>query len=337
MFDGFTKKYSVGIDVSDTGVKMIALAHQGKRIVVTGFAQGAFPKNVHCDGKMVDAPACSNVLATAWKTIKRTIPKTLVTTTASLSDAHTQMALVQIPAALITKERILEEAGKHIPVHPDTTIASWHVIAKQEEAATVFVMTVARDTSDTLASALEAAECFPGAIESEAIALSRLFGTNEPRVIIDLGASRTLFILTHYDIPLYTLSLPLTGHMLTEAIAKILRLTIPEAEATKIRCGFDETECQGALREIIKTHLHDTVQRITMGLDEIAAKEKPLPKNIVLVGGGAHLKKIDAMLTKELGLPVTLGTMWGTVSKPNNFPEHALAWAVALGLALREL
>ncbi len=337
MFDGLTKKYSVGIDVSDTGVKMVALVRQGKRITVASFAEGAFPKDVHCDGKMLDPSACGNALATVWKTIKQAIPKTLVTTTASLSDAHTQMALVQIPTALVTKERVLEEAGKHIPLHLDTTIASWQVIDTHEGVATIFVMTVARDTSDALAGALEAAECFPSAIESEAIALARLFDAHEPRVIIDLGASRTLFLLAHHDVPLFTISLPLTGHMLTEAIAKTLRLPLPEAEATKIRCGFDETACSGALREIIETHLRETVERITIGLDEIASKEKPLPKDIALVGGGAHLKKIDAMLTKELGIPVAEGNMWSVVPKPKNFPEHALAWAVALGLALREL
>ncbi|MDO8581287.1 MAG: pilus assembly protein PilM [bacterium] len=334
---GLTKKYSVGIDISDTGVKMIALARQGKQYTVVGFAEGTFGAEAHCDGKMVDSSACGNAIVTVWKKIKQTIPKTLVIATASLSDVHTQMALIQIPASLITEERIREEAGKHIPMHPDTTITSWQIIDTHEEMATVFVITVARDTSDALASALEKAECFPSSIESEAIALARLFGGSEPRVIIDLGATRTLFLLAHHDVPLFTISLPLTGHMLTEAIAKTLRLPLAEAEATKIRCGFDDTACQGALREIIETHLHETVQRIGIGLDEITAKEKPLPKDIVLVGGGAHLKKIDSILAKELGIPVTQGNMWSIVQEPSNFPEHPLAWAVALGLALRDL
>jgi type IV pilus assembly protein PilM len=66
-------------------------------------------------------------------------------------------------------------------------------------------------------------------------------------------------------------------------------------------------------------------------------------RRVVLVGGGAKLKNLDAYLTQQLGLPTTIGNpalqLGQSAPKlpPGYIEENGPLFAVALGLAMREL
>lgn len=313
---------------------MLLCMRSGKKTSVVHFAEEQFPPEAHCNGRVADAAACSATITKTYAQCKSFLPRHLIPTIVSLASTHTQSALVTLPRTLVNETRVLEEAGKDIPIHPETTLTDWQIVDEHDDKAEIFVVSTPRSVSDALATTLEMSGCFPSIIENESIALARLFGGNEPRGIIDLGASRTLLLITRGEIPLFTMSLPFTGHMLTEQIARTLKLSFAEAEETKKRCGFDTEACKGALREVIADYLDDTVTRITTALEQLPTTQTPL-KTLTLVGGGAHLKQLDTVLTQELGIPVTLGSLWTTIEKPKNFPDNELAWAVALGLSMR--
>jgi len=63
---------------------------------------------------------------------------------------------------------------------------------------------------------------------------------------------------------------------------------------------------------------------------------------LILVGGTANLPGVLVYLADALGTEVARGNPWEIVSTPSNFPreyleEHAPSFAIATGLALKEL
>ncbi|MBI4281682.1 pilus assembly protein PilM [Candidatus Uhrbacteria bacterium] len=344
-WNGFGKQYALGIDCSDSGVKMLLAKKQSGHITLLGHAEAPFPSGAHRDERVQDVAACANTIGALARTLKKKYRVRDVSVVASISDAHTQMALVTLPHDLLDTEHILAEAEKNIPLHADTTTVDWQIVKEVAGQATVFVLTVPRAIGDTLTQTLEMANCFPEAIESEAVALARLIGTPTPKEtpvgrhsIIDLGEHRTMFLLCENDIPLFTLSLPFTGQMLTETIAKTLKLSTEEAEKTKQQCGFDDNACKGALREVVRGHCEEAIEKIRAAIDEATAEGAPPPTHITLVGGGAHLKNIDAVFTKELGITVSLPALATLFPESSGaIPNNLLAWSVTLGLVVRGL
>ncbi|KKW36394.1 MAG: Type IV pilus assembly protein PilM [Candidatus Giovannonibacteria bacterium GW2011_GWA2_53_7] len=336
MFGIMEKKYSLGIDVSATSVKMILLMRQGTRRRLAASAHAALPSGACRDGRIVDEKACGDAIKKAYTQLPHSRTNGETSIIASLPDVQTQSAFITLPATTITKEHVLAEAAKHIPIHTETMMIDWQTVGEKDGTASLVVMTALETTSNTLANTLESAGCFPSVIENETAALARLFAAKDaPQCIIDFGASRTLLLSAKNEIPLFTLALPFTGVMLTDAISQTLHLEREEAEATKRRCGLDTNACDGALREIVNTHLVTTIQKIQMGLEEAASSVGHTPETITLAGGGAHCKAIDTVLSSALAIPVTLGDCWLTVEKPAQFPHDQLAYAVAIGLALR--
>lgn len=331
----FTKRFSLGIELSDTGVKMLALVRERKQVRVAAFSRTSFPQNAHCDGRITDTKVCADVIGTAYTAINKTIAHHMVPITVGLSDAQVQMTTITLPSALADTAHVYEEATKNIPIDPTTMRIDWQIVGNTGDTARIFVITVPHAVGDAVATTCAQIHCFPTVIESESIALARLFSAETPQVIIDFGASRTLFAVVHEGVPLVSISLPLHGIMLTDAIAATLQLSPKEAEETKIRCGFDDTVCKGALREIVRTHLDSTIQKIRTALEQVSPTLPAPPKEIIIVGGGAHLKKIDTILTEALGIPVREGNLWQKVAQPKDIPAPTLAWATPLGLALR--
>lgn len=343
--NGFGKQYALGIDCSDSGVKMVLAKKNAGRIHILEYAEAPFPPGAHHDERVQDRAACAQTIDTLARTLKRRHHVSDAIVSASISDAHIQMALVTLPRELMNNEHVLAEAEKNIPLHANTTTIDWQVVKEVQGQATVFILALDRAIGDALTETLEMAHCFPEVLESESAALARLIGTPTPattpvgrHIIIDCGEHRTMFLLCENDLPLFTLSLPFTGRMLTETIAKTLKLSTEEAEKTKQECGVDDNACKGALREVVRDHCAEVIEKIHIAIDEATTNGSPTPTHITLVGGGAYLKNIDAVLAKELGIPVSLPALEKMfLHTSTTLPTNALAWSVALGLIIRTL
>ena len=166
--------------------------------------------------------------------------------------------------------------------------------------------------------------------------------------VIDLGASTTgVAIFEEGDLQFLRV-IPLGGNNITNDLAIGLKVTPEVAEEVKLKHGV--AVGNGEAREVMVKHgrehysfnteiIDDIIDaRLEEIFDEIrkvfkkAGCDKQLPNGIVLVGGGANLKKIAEYSKKNLELASQIGEIEveSTISDDIKAPE----FAAAVGLML---
>jgi len=183
-----------------------------------------------------------------------------------------------------------------------------------------------------------------------------------PILLIDLGATRTSFIVFSGHSLRFTSSIPVSSQNFTEIISKSLGVSLTEAERLKIKYGLEEkielkikdkkTEIKkerGKIFEALVPALVDLVQQIKKHLayyqshasHEHLAPNGRVVSKILLCGRGANLKGLTELLTLELKILVELANPWvnilpeGQRETPELLFEKSLGYTTALGLALR--
>jgi len=103
---------------------------------------------------------------------------------------------------------------------------------------------------------------------------------------------------------------------------------------------IDERTLHGALKPVLDT----LVNEVRRSLEYHTSRYPDAAvQRVTIVGGGAKLKNLDAYLTQELGLPATVGNPLAPLDvkapqlPPGYIEENGALFAVALGLAMREL
>ena len=206
----------------------------------------------------------------------------------------------------------------------------------------------------------------PKVLEIESLAIARALIkdgiTTQPILLIDLGATRTSFIIFSGQSLRFTTSIPVSSTSFSEIISKNLGVTLAEAERLKIKHGLEEkvkikigeekTELKrerGRIFEALIPTLVDLVQQIKRYLDyyQAHAEHEHLPPDgkgvskILLCGGGANLKGLCQLLSLELKIPVEIGNPWVNILIKEKKEvaelsfEESLKYTTALGLALR--
>lgn len=228
-----------------------------------------------------------------------------------------------------------------------------------------FSLPYPRETIDSYINCLKSAGLKPRALEIESFAISRALIKNEiatsPVLLIDLGATRTSFIVFSGDCVRFTSSIPISSMGFTEIISKNLGATISEAEELKIKYGLggrirfkigngsEKKIEKGKIFEALIPALVDLTQQIRSHIDyyqthasheHLLSGGEVVPK-IILCGGGANLKGLSELLSIELKIPIELGNPWvnilsGGKKEVVKLPlEKALGYTTAIGLALR--
>ena len=170
-------------------------------------------------------------------------------------------------------------------------------------------------------------------------------------MLLDLGATRTSFIIFSGTSLRFTSSIPVSSQGFTEAISANLKIDLKKAEELKIKYGVQTvaTEESGQIFEAIIPPLTDFIEQIKKYIDyyqthtaheHLPSDSKGLEK-IFLCGGGANLKGLNNFLSSQLKMPVQLANPWVNIlpeqlrEVPELSFEKSLGYTTALGLALR--
>jgi type IV pilus assembly protein PilM len=162
----------------------------------------------------------------------------------------------------------------------------------------------------------------------------------EARGLLDLGATRSSFIVYDHDSIQFSNSLPFSGEIITTALAQKLNIPYEEAEQRKIGEGLDAKNSKGKSFQII-SHLVDGLVENLQKSIQFYYSHFPSPNkitHITMVGGTASLKRIDAVLTNKLKIETKPGKPWKNLAYKKDIPinsELSLSYATAIGLALR--
>lgn len=161
--------------------------------------------------------------------------------------------------------------------------------------------------------------------------------------VIDLGANTTSVAVYEDGSLQYIRSIPIGGVNITNDLAICLKITPEIAEEIKLKHSIaqereehhDIVVKHGSehysfntqeIDEIIEARLEEIFEEVRNELKN-AGRDKKLPSGVVLVGGGANMKKIEVYAKKQLELASQIGhaAVESAVSDEIKNPEFAAA------------
>ncbi len=202
---------------------------------------------------------------------------------------------------------------------------------------------------------IQVAQCQPEAIDLEPLVLRRALKICAPEklkrnvALVNLGAFQSSVNILREGVLCHNRTIPIGGISLTQSIGNNLNLPFDEAEKLKKSKGevlLDGTPAPPAVKSIytaIQPVLTRLVTELKRSLDYFQATYKgESVALVILCGGTAHLRRLDAFLKKELRITCEIADPFTNVALPKNSTItretlHDLAPSAmsVMGLALR--
>lgn len=270
---------------------------------------------------------------------------------ACLPETKTFIQLIKVENrhGIINEDVIREILPSFLPYNLDDVYLDWQVLPQDSASPNltpVLIAAAPKRIADSYNYLLNIAGLTPLAFEVEAAAIARAVInrrkdlSREARGILDLGATRSSFIIFDHGVIQFSLSLPFAGQEVTEKIRQALNVEWAEAEKLKTECGLDEKKCRRKLKEILQTNLDDLTDKIFQAIQfhKLHFPDRHPLTGIRLCGGGANLPALENYLSAKLKLKVRRANPWVNLFPPEEAPldaERSLFYATAIGLAMR--
>ena len=368
------KKDPFALDISELSFKIIKLEKNRKNFKLVSFGEFIIPEGIIKDGEIKNEDTLSNIIKESIKNIKGEKIKTKYVTV-SLPEQKSFLQVIKLPK--MNKQELRKavkfEAENYIPLPLNEVYLDFQVIkpAKRDVGHyNILIAALPKKIIDSYVSSIKKAGLMPVALEIESQATSRALIknkiSNNPVLLIDLGATGTSFIIFSGLAVCFTTSIPISSHDFTKNIAKNLKIDLEKAEKMKRDYGLEI--CQKiTFRKKVKSIKFEKEfvedKRILKSLaPSIINLTKEIKKylnycethkvynfnnskveEIILCGGGANLKGLGKVLSLELGIPTVVGNPWINVF-PGDHKEikglsfkKSLSYTTAIGLALRDI
>ena len=364
------KSESFGLDISDLSLKIVKLKKRGQFFELDSFLEEKIEPGIIKGGEIKDEKKLAEIIRESIKKVKGEKLKTNYVV-ASLPEEKAFLQVIQMPRLPEEdlKSAVIYEAENYIPTPLEEVYLDYQIVPPvydHLDHLDILIAALPKKTVDPYLSALKLAGLRPKVLEIESLAIARALIKNgittQPILLIDLGATRTSFIIFSGHSLRFTSSIPVSSSNFTEIISKNLGVSLAEAERLKIKHGLEEKikikigdektnlkKERGEIFEALVPALIDLVQQIKKYLDyyQTHASHEHLPPNgkgvskILLCGGGANLKGLPELLSLKLKIPVEIGNPWINILSEGKKEvtelsfEKSLKYTTALGLALR--
>jgi len=364
------KPEAFGLDISDLSLKIVKLKKRGNFFTLSSYGKEEIEPGIIKRGEIKDEKKLAEIIRESIKKVKGEKLKTNYVV-ASLPEEKAFLQVIQMPRLPEEdlKSAVIYEAENYIPTPLEEVYLDYQIVPPvydHLDHLDILIAALPKKTVDPYLSVLKLAGLRPKVLEIESLAIARALIkdgiTTQPILLIDLGATRTSFIIFSGQSLRFTTSIPVSSTSFSEIISKNLGVTLAEAERLKIKHGLEEkvkikigeekTELKrerGRIFEALIPTLVDLVQQIKRYLDyyQAHAEHEHLPPDgkevskILLCGGGANLKGLCQLLSLELKIPVEIGNPWVNILIKEKKEvaelsfEESLKYTTALGLALR--
>src|SRR3989344_924781 len=343
-----------GMDISDLTIKFLRVSDGGgTKKTIKYFGEINIEPGIIVEGEVKNESSLSEILKKNLKDSegKRVHEKFVV---ASLPEEKSFVRIIQLPklkpSELATAVRW--ELEGNIPLPLDQVYFDYEVVGQEKPSdhTDVLITAFPRIIVDSYTEALKSAGLYPLALELESQAISRACITPDTKsvIILDVGMTRTSFIVFGGGSIILTLSIPFGGQTLNSAIADKLKVPNKEAEALKKTHGLDKQYKNGTLFEAMSPFLKTLVEEVQKQIwfyKEHSEHRHGSPSDIekiLLVGGDANLIGLEKYLAVALKRPVLMAdpfvNVYGAGYKviPSIEKNASLKYTTSIGLALRQ-
>jgi len=350
---------SFGLDISDLSLRIAKLRKKQKKgSILVSVGEQKIKSGIIEDGIIKNEDALVEIIKKGISEVKGDKIRTEYVI-CSLPEEKGFSKVIQMPKMeeADLKKAIRYEAENHIPLAADKVYLDSQIIRpahNHTRYVEILIVAFPKEVVDPYVSCLKKAGLQPKALELESLAIARALVKNEVTsddlLLIDLGITKTSFIIFSGYFLRLTSSISVSSEEFTKAIASGLGVGLKEANKLKLKYGAEgKTEKGKKILEMLTPSLKILAVEIKKHLSfyrthSSSSHSQPSGKGIkkiILSGGGANLKGLADFLNRELKIPVEIGNPWINIlldaKKKSSLlnDKESLGYVTALGLALR--
>ncbi len=339
-------KLSLGLDIGSHAVKICELAktREGYRLVSMGSAR--LPAGAMEDGILQDPAAVGNIIASLVKNLKVKSKKVAISIS-GYSVIVKKINLAVMDDAEMEKH-IHAEAEQYIPFDIDDVYLDFqnlHTNTEEEDRTDVMLVAAKKEVVNGYLEMLQRTGLTASIIDVDAFALENSFeenvGLSGNVALVDIGASKMNINIIANGTSILARDVAIGSRQITERLTGRLDIDIEEAEELKL--GVKPAgDNRPALEDIFLETCNQWVNEIRRALDFFEANNPGQSiSRIILSGGGARVRGLDALIARECGASCEIFNPFARITYDTGTidPEYlrymAPEMAIAVGLATR--
>lgn len=311
----YTDKPIIGLDISNTGIKVMAI--DLKKWLVIGYGSIDLEPNKVKNSLEGDSTYLAD-------NIQLLIKEKLI---GSLTSNHVAIGIptdrsfsrtFNLPSSVKDKlkDAVDLEVEQYVPVPTSMLYIDYQTIEQNKNGITVLMSAVPRMIIDKCVKAVENAGLSVSLVEPGMNAVARLLTYTEdgqlPSVIVDIGPASTDIAILDKGMVRVTAGLAIGGNTLTLDIAKKLGVTLENAHQLKVLNGLSAGPRQEKIKNSIEPSLKKIVvevQKVMRYYNERISDDRKL-EQLLVVGSGSNMPGIGEFFTNELVMPSRVASPW---------------------------
>lgn len=311
----YTDKPLIGLDISNTGVKVMAI--DTKKWLVIGYGSiDLEPLKVKESLEGNSQYLAESIQILLRDKIIGTLPSKHVAISIPTERSYSRTFNLPVNVEKNLKEAIDLEVDQYIPIPASTLYIDYEVIERRKKEITVLMCAVSKLIVDKCIAAAESAGLTVGLVEPSINSVARLLTNTEdghlPSVIVDIGPASTDIAILDNGIVRVTGGLPIGGNTFTLDLAKKLGVTLDNAHQLKVLNGLNagprQERIKGAVEPSLKRIIAETSKVMRYYTDRINSESKL--EQLLVVGNGSNMPGIGEYFTDSLIMPARVASPW---------------------------
>ncbi|HEU4831026.1 MAG TPA: pilus assembly protein PilM [Candidatus Saccharimonadales bacterium] len=311
----YTDKPIIGLDISSTGIKVMAI--DAKRWLVLGYGSiDLEPIKVKESLEGTSTYLAENIQLLIKEKLVGSLPSNHVVIGVPTARSYSRTFTLPVAVEKTLKDAVELEADQYIPIPTSTLYIDYQIIERSKKEITVLMSAVSRTIIDKAVEAAESAGLIVSLVEPGMNAVARLLTNTEdghlPSVIVDIGpASTDIAVLDGGNVRV-TGGLAIGGNTFTLDIAKKLNIALENAHQLKVLNGLGagsrQEKIKGALDPSLKRIIVET-RKVMRYYNERISDDRKL-EQLLVVGSGSNMPGIGEYFTNELVMPARVASPW---------------------------
>lgn len=337
----------IGLDLSDHSIEAVSLRRVFGRTVLRAFGRTTIAPGIVEDGLIRDVGAVAEAIR---RCLTQATPQPIQARLCVITLAESRVFIrrVQVPAVLSpiqVRSSILNEVERHLPISLSDCYFDYLVVSSTPQVRTVLFAATEKSVVHAYVDALRRVGLTPVAFDLESTSQYRalvhrpLLGAAPPVAIVDFGARTTNVSIFSAGALLGSLTIPIAGNHLSQALVDEVHLLPAEAESAKRQAGLLTTGSANRISPILIKTLHPLVDQLRHYVQYWQQSAGITVSKLVLAGGTARLPGLSEHLRAALGVPVELPNPFQRVITPRHVVSgrQTILYADVIGAGLRAL
>ncbi|HEY5695663.1 MAG TPA: pilus assembly protein PilM [Candidatus Saccharimonadales bacterium] len=323
----YKDKPIIGLDISQTGVKVMAIDY--KKWLVLGYGSVDLdPAKVQASLESGDPYLAENISALLREKIIGELPSEQTVLSVPTSRTFSRTFTVPTKAEATLADAVEIEVEQYIPIPIGSLYVDYGIIERTKDELTVIMAAVPKTLVDSVLTAATTAGLQPIMVEPGINAVARVIEATEeghlPTLIVDIGPASTDIAVLDGGAIRISGGVGIGGNTFTLDIAKKLGVALENAHQLKVLNGLSA----GPRRAKITAALQPSLGRIATEIrkviryyNERISDDRKL-EQMIIVGGGSNVPGIGDFFTNELVMPTRVASPWqkldfGKLPQPN--------------------